>query len=68
MDGEEPRIEHFPGYGYPALKSIGDCLEDFAAAILGKKPFLIHPEEILHCTQVLDAVIRSAESGGPITV
>ena len=68
MDGDGPNIQQFPGYDYPALKSIGDCLEDFAAAVRGEKPFLIHPSEILHCTQVLDAIIRSAENGDSITL
>lgn len=68
MDGEDPKNYHYAGYDYPALRSIGDCLEDFAASVLGKKPFLIKPGEILHCTEVLDAVIRTAENGGLISL
>ena len=68
IDGEDPAIHSFSGYDYPALKSIGDCLEDFAGAVLGEKPFLIRPEEILHCTRVLDAIIRSSENCGSITL
>ena len=68
MDGDGQEVHQYPGYDYPALQSIGDCLEDFAGAVQGEKPFLIRPWEILHCTQVLDAIIRSSESGGSLTV
>jgi predicted dehydrogenase len=39
------------------------CLESFARAAAGGKPFPITPEEIVHCASATEAVIRSASTG-----
>ena len=68
LDGKVSETHRYAGYDYPALRSIGDCLEDFAVSVLEDKPFSISPQEILHCTEVLDAVIRSSDQGGTINL
>ena len=66
LDGQSEQVIEYPGYDYPALQSIGDCLDDFAAAIQEEKPFMISPREIQHATEVLDAVIHTADHGGSV--
>ena len=51
------------GYDYPGYRTIRECLETFAAAASGGAPFPIAPGEIGHAVGVLDAVVRSAETG-----
>ncbi len=67
-EGSETEVHRYPGYDYPALQSIADCLEDFAGSVLNEKPFLIRPDEILHCTQVLEAIIISVDSGEAVSI
>lgn len=55
LDGEEHRVE--PGNHYRAE------LDDFAAAVRGEHPPLIGRAEMLGQARVLDALLRSAESG-----
>ena len=56
------------GYDYPGYRTIRECLEAFAAAASGGPPFPIPPHEIGHAVDVLEAVIRSAETGEAQTV
>ena len=57
--GREPEVRDFP----PA-NHLGDNLEAFAAAALGREPFPIDPTGILQTASALDAVFRSAEADG----
>ena len=56
------------GFEYPGITTIRDQLNAFALHCEGVKPFPITPDEILHGTQVLEAIIRSAETGTRINV
>ena len=51
------------GYDYPGYRTVRECLEAFATAAAGGPPFPIPPGEIGHAVGVLEAVIRSAETG-----
>jgi predicted dehydrogenase len=55
LDGEEHRVE--PGNHYRAE------LDDFAAAVRGEHPPLIGRAEMFGQARVLDALLRSAETG-----
>ena len=59
--GREDR--RWDGYDYPGYRTIRDCLEAFAAAASGGAPFPIPPGEIGHAVGVLEAIVRSAETG-----
>ena len=59
--GSEDR--RWDGYDYPGYRTIRECLEAFAGAAEGGAPFPIPPDEIGHAVGVLEAVVRSAESG-----
>ncbi len=65
-DGRGER--RWDGYPYPGYRTIRDCLEAFAAAASGGPAFPIPPAEIGHAVAVLEAVVRSAETGGVQTV
>lgn len=68
-DGEEEQIIQYDGYEYPVLKTIGACLEDFAESIAVDRPFSIPPDQILHCTQVLEAIVNSSQSSArPVNI
>ena len=54
---------HWDGYDYPGYRTVRECLEAFATAAAGGPPFPIPPGEIGHAVGVLEAVIRSAETG-----
>jgi predicted dehydrogenase len=56
------------GYGYPGLKTIAAELEAFATAAGGGAPFPVPPDEILHVTAALEAIIASAETRRPVQV
>jgi predicted dehydrogenase len=56
------------GYAYPGAGTVAAELEAFAAAIGGGAPFPVTPEEILHGTAVLEAIIASTESRRPVKV
>ncbi len=49
---------------FPAVNHVGQNLESFAAAALGKGKFHIDEAGIIHTVAALEAVFRSAESGG----
>ena len=60
--------ESWEGYPYPGLKTIRAQMESFAGACEGGAPFAVSPDEILHGTTVLEAVITSAETGARVAV
>ena len=60
--------ESWDGYAYPGMPTIKAQMESFAGACEGGEPFAVSPEEILHATAVLEAVIKSAETGERIPV
>jgi predicted dehydrogenase len=55
----EPEIEDFP-----AVDHLGENLEAFAAAALGRSAFPIDPAGILQTASALDAVFRSVDADG----
>ena len=59
--GREGR--RWDGYDYPGYRTIRECLEAFATAASGGAPFPIPPDQIGHAVGVLEAVVRSAETG-----
>lgn len=59
--GREDR--RWDGYDYPGYRTIRECLEAFATAASGGAPFPIPPGEIGHAVGVLEAIVRSAETG-----
>lgn len=60
--------ESWDGYAYPGQKTIAAELEAFAADIEGGPAFPVTPEQICHGTAVLEAIIKSAESGKRVDV
>jgi predicted dehydrogenase len=56
--GEPQRTE------YPATRPVLDNLEAFAAAVEGRAPYPVSPRAMLATIAALEAVFRSAESGG----
>ncbi len=52
------------GYGYPAMATIAAELESFAGDVAGGAPFVVPPDQILHCVAALEAIIESAEGTG----
>lgn len=55
--------ESWDGYAYPGMPTITAQMESFAGACEGGAPFAVSPDEILHATAVLEAIIESAETG-----
>lgn len=55
-------------HGYPCLPSVAAALEAFARDCEGGAPFPITPDEILHGTAVLEAIVQSAASGDRVAV
>ena len=51
------------GYDYPGYRTVRECLESFANGAGGGPPFPIPTGQIGHAVGVLEAVIRSAETG-----
>ena len=60
--------ETWDGYEYPGMPTIRDQMECFGRHCEGTDTFPATPDQILHATQVLEAIIRSAESGERISV
>ena len=60
--------ETYPGFEYPAMATIRAALESFGADVAGGPAYPIAPEEIGHATEVLAAIIRSAESGEIVAI
>ena len=58
----------FSGYDYPAMASIRGALEAFADDVSGGAPYAVTPDEIEHATEVLTAIIRSAEIGQTVSI
>jgi predicted dehydrogenase len=56
------------GYAYPGLKTIAAELDSFATWIGGGDPFPATPDQILHATAALEAIIASAASGERVSV
>jgi predicted dehydrogenase len=56
--GAEATVLDFSGFD-----SVHAALEAFADAATGGPPFAVPPEDMIHATAVLEAVIRSAETG-----
>jgi len=56
------------GYSYPGMRTITDEIEAFGVAAAGGAPYPIPPEEILHGTAVLEAIIASAEARKPVKI
>lgn len=61
--GGQSTTRTWKNHGYPCLPPVAAALEAFAADCEGGDPFPIAPDEILHATAVLEAIIESAESG-----
>jgi len=60
--GQAEVIEH---KGFNPVKA---SIEAFAAAVNGKAPFPITPEQIVHGVAVFEAVVKSAKTGQPAKV
>jgi len=60
--------ESWDGYPYPGMPTIKAEMEAFAADCEGGAPFPATPDQILHATAVLEAVITSAETGTRVTL
>lgn len=60
--------ESWDGYAYPGMPTIRDQMESFGRACAGGDPFPITPDEILHATAVLEAIIKSAETGERVSI
>ena len=59
---------HYPGYDYPGMATLTAALDAFASAIRGEQAFPVRPDEIEHATQILEAIIVSAETGKWISI
>ncbi|MEC7489530.1 MAG: Gfo/Idh/MocA family oxidoreductase [Pseudomonadota bacterium] len=55
--------ETWNGYEYPGLPTIKAQIEAFGSDCEGGEPFPATPDQILHSTEILEAIIKSAESG-----
>lgn len=60
--------ESWDGYPYPGMPTITAQMESFARSCAGGEPFAVSPDEILHATAVLEAIIESAETGERVTI
>ena len=67
LDGD-PVLSSYPGFDYPGSATLKAALEAFAADINGETPFPISPEEILHATEVLEAITISADTGKTVEI
>ena len=67
IDGTH-ETETWDGYEYPGILTIREQLECFAGACEGDDPYPVTPDQILHATRILDAVIKSSETGARCTV
>ena len=68
--GPDGAIEElsFPTDEYPHPSSLAAEINEFAAAAQGTATYRISPEEMIHATAVLEAMGKSAESGGRVTL
>ena len=60
--------ETWDGYDYPGMATIKDQMECFARDCEGGKPFPATPDQILHATQILEAIVKSVETGERVQV
>ena len=67
VDGDQ-EIKHYPGYTYPATKTLTAALDAFALDVKGRAPFPVSPDEIEHATRILEAIIQSSQSGKPVSI
>ncbi|PPR09991.1 MAG: putative oxidoreductase YhhX [Alphaproteobacteria bacterium MarineAlpha11_Bin1] len=56
------------GYEYPGIQTIKDQMVCFAQDCEGGNPFPATPDQILHATLVLEAIIKSVATGERVTV
>ncbi|TCT06064.1 Gfo/Idh/MocA family protein [Aquabacter spiritensis] len=56
-----PEIVRRPGFDMLRAE-----LEDFARAIVERRPFLVPIADVLHGAEVFDAIVRSAQTGAPV--
>ena len=68
MTGTEPQARSWKSWGYPYLPSIATALEVFARDCAGGDPFPVTPDQILHGTRVLEAIVKSARTGEDVAV
>ncbi|MEE2997542.1 MAG: Gfo/Idh/MocA family oxidoreductase [Pseudomonadota bacterium] len=67
IDGTH-ETETWEGYEYPGMATIKDQMVCFAKACEGGDPFPATPDQILHATQILEAIFKSAATGERISV
>jgi len=60
--------ENWDGYEYPGLPTIRDQMEAFSRYCKGGDQFPATPDQILHATQILEAIIKSTTTGKKETV
>lgn len=60
--------ETWEGYDYPGMATIKEQMESFARDCEGGDPFPATPDQILHGTQILEAIVKSAETGERVAV
>ena len=60
---EGARARTYPGFEYPAHRTIRSALEAFAEDIVAGAPYPVSPSEIEHATDVLSAIISSSKKG-----
>ena len=53
---------------FDPVDSVYKNFESFADAIIGGKPFLITPDQMVHNAAIMEAVEKSVFSGVPVTV
>ena len=61
--GGSIEVKNFVDSPYPHLSSLSYELEAFAEEALGGLPYIIPPDQMVHGVAVLEAIIKSAESG-----
>ena len=65
---DQSKTRRWKNHGYPCLPSVAAALEAFARDCEGGAPFPITPDEILHGTAVLEAIVESATTGNRVCV
>lgn len=68
LNGGEPEVRTFPDSEYPHMESLSGELEAFAEAASGGAPYIITPDQMVHGVAVLEAIIKSAETGNRVAV
>jgi predicted dehydrogenase len=53
---------------YKGFNALAAELDGFAAAIAGKRPYPITPDEILHGVATFEAIVNSAATGQPVKI